>query len=49
MSTSAALTNTSRRRPEVLVLQTLDKLSSVGLGAMAAALREQLENPAQYL
>ena len=33
----------------MLVLQTLDKLSSVGLGAMAAALREQLENPAQYL
>src|SRR5262249_1837315 len=50
MTTSGALTpNPSRRRPEVLVLQTLDKLSSVGLGAMAAALRDQLENPAQYL
>lgn len=33
----------------MLVLQTLDKLHSVGLDALAAGLREQLENPAQYL
>lgn len=46
MTASAELTKKpSRRRPEVLVLQTLDKLSSVGLRAMAAALHEQLANP----
>jgi DNA replication protein DnaC len=32
----------------MLVQQTLQKLEAVGLGAMATALREQLENP-QYL
>jgi DNA replication protein DnaC len=32
----------------MLIQQTLDKLEAVGLGAMAAALRDQLENP-QYL
>jgi DNA replication protein DnaC len=33
----------------VLVHQTLDKMESIGLTAMATALREQLENSAQYL
>jgi DNA replication protein DnaC len=33
----------------MLVQQTLDKLAAIGLGAMATALREQLENSSQYL
>lgn len=33
----------------MIVQQTLGKLEAIGLGAMAAGLREQLENPAQYL
>lgn len=33
----------------MLINQTLDKLDSVGLTAMAATLREQLENAPQYL
>jgi DNA replication protein DnaC len=33
----------------MLVQQTVGKLETIGLGAMAAALREQLDNPAPYL
>ena len=32
----------------MLVQQTLDKLDAIGLGGMATALREQLENAPQY-
>ena len=33
----------------MLVHQTIHKLEAIGLGAMATALREQLENSSQYL
>ncbi|HVB53968.1 MAG TPA: IS21-like element helper ATPase IstB [Candidatus Acidoferrales bacterium] len=33
----------------MLIQQTLDKLDAIGLTAMAASLRDQLENPSQYL
>src|ERR1700730_11119534 len=48
--TCAAPTTTAPgRRPEMLIQQTFEKMEAIGLGAMAAALRDQIENPNQYL